>query len=157
MLPGCLFAGIGLGLTNTPVTNTTTAALSADRAGMASGIDMSARLISLAINIAVMGLILAESILAALRRVLPDATDGSALRAFVNALCSGEVDIGGSSAASTAFAGLSDGVAHAAVVHGFESVMLYGGIAAWVAAALSRAVFGSGCVNVGAKVCDRAV
>jgi hypothetical protein len=62
MLPGCLIAGIGLGLTNTPVTNTTTGAVSSDRAGMASGIDMSARMVSLAINIAVMGFILVEGV-----------------------------------------------------------------------------------------------
>jgi hypothetical protein len=58
MLPGCLVAGAGLGLTNTPVTNTTTAAVPSTRAGMASGIDTSARMISLAINIALMGFIL---------------------------------------------------------------------------------------------------
>ncbi|MDI9654470.1 MFS transporter, partial [Burkholderia cenocepacia] len=52
MLPGCVIAGIGLGLTNTPVTNTTTGAVPSARAGMASGIDMSARMISLALNIA---------------------------------------------------------------------------------------------------------
>ncbi len=55
MLPGCVLAGIGLGLTNTPVTNTTTGSVPSARAGMASGIDMSARLITLAINIALMG------------------------------------------------------------------------------------------------------
>jgi EmrB/QacA subfamily drug resistance transporter len=55
MLPGCMLAGIGLGLTNTPVTNTTTGSVPSARAGMASGIDMSARLITLAINIALMG------------------------------------------------------------------------------------------------------
>ena len=58
MLPGCVLAGIGLGLTNTPVTNTTTGSVPSARAGMASGIDMSARLITLAINIALMGTIL---------------------------------------------------------------------------------------------------
>lgn len=58
MLPGELIAGIGLGLTNTPVTNTTIGSVPESRAGMASGIDMSARLITLAINIAVMGFIL---------------------------------------------------------------------------------------------------
>lgn len=57
MLPGMLLAGIGLGLINTPVTNTTTGSVSKDRAGMASGIDMSARLITLAINISIMGLL----------------------------------------------------------------------------------------------------
>jgi EmrB/QacA subfamily drug resistance transporter len=60
MLPGCMLAGIGLGLTNTPVTNTTTGSVPSARAGMASGIDMSARLITLAINIALMGSIFVE-------------------------------------------------------------------------------------------------
>ncbi|RVA16991.1 MFS transporter, partial [Mesorhizobium sp. M7A.F.Ca.CA.002.05.1.1] len=60
MLPGCLIAGMGLGITNTPVTNTTTGSVSSDRAGMASGIDMTARMVSLALNIAVMGFILAS-------------------------------------------------------------------------------------------------
>jgi EmrB/QacA subfamily drug resistance transporter len=58
MLPGCVLAGAGLGLINTPVTNTTTGSVPSARAGMASGIDMSARLITLAINIALMGTIL---------------------------------------------------------------------------------------------------
>jgi EmrB/QacA subfamily drug resistance transporter len=143
MLPGCLFAGIGLGLTNTPVTNTTTGAVSANRAGMASGIDMSARLISLAINIAVMGLILVEGILAALREVLPDVANGPALRAFANAVCAGELDAMGSGAAAPAFTGLSGVAVHGALVHGFGCVMLYGGVAAWLAALMSRATFGS--------------
>ncbi|MDA4637227.1 MFS transporter, partial [Escherichia coli] len=69
MLPGCLLAGIGLGLTNTPVTNTTTGSVSSTRAGMASGIDMSARLITLAINIALMGFILLEGTLSYLKSV----------------------------------------------------------------------------------------
>ena len=47
LLPGCIVAGIGLGFTNTPVTNTATAAVPPERAGMASGMDMSARFISL--------------------------------------------------------------------------------------------------------------
>ena len=55
MLPGMLVAGTALGITNTPVTNTSTASVHPSRAGMASGIDLSARLITLAINIALMG------------------------------------------------------------------------------------------------------
>ena len=51
VLPGALVAGIGLGLTTTPATNTTTASVPANRAGMASGMDVSARLITLAVNI----------------------------------------------------------------------------------------------------------
>jgi MFS family permease len=58
LIPGLLVAGIGLGIANTPVTNTTTASVPSSRAGMASGIDMSARMISLAVNISLMGLLL---------------------------------------------------------------------------------------------------
>lgn len=72
MLPGLLIAGIGLGITNTPVTNTTTGSVSNARAGMASGIDMSARMIALAINIAVMGFILLAGVYAYLRQTLPN-------------------------------------------------------------------------------------
>jgi EmrB/QacA subfamily drug resistance transporter len=57
LLPGLLIAGAGLGITNTTVSNTTTASVDVNKAGMASGIDMSARMITLAINIAVMGAI----------------------------------------------------------------------------------------------------
>lgn len=60
LAPGLLLAGVGLGITNTPVTNTTTASVPSARAGMASGIDMSARMTSLAINISIMGLLLSS-------------------------------------------------------------------------------------------------
>ena len=63
---GVIF-GIGLGLTNTPVTNTTTGSVPSTRAGMASGIDMSARLISLGANIALMGFVLVNGIFAYLK------------------------------------------------------------------------------------------
>jgi len=71
LLPGCLLAGSGVGLTNTPVTNTATAALPAERAGMASGLDMSVRIISLALNIALMGAILLGGVAAYLATAVP--------------------------------------------------------------------------------------
>jgi MFS family permease len=60
LVPGLLLAGTGLGIANTPVTNTTTASVPPARAGMASGIDMTARMTSLAVNISVMGLLLSR-------------------------------------------------------------------------------------------------
>ncbi|QEE38586.1 hypothetical protein FVA80_05930 [Methylobacterium sp. WL1] len=66
LLPGCLLAGTGLGLTNTPVTNTATGALPPERAGMAAGMDMSARMIALSVNIAPMGFILLQGVRAGL-------------------------------------------------------------------------------------------
>lgn len=130
MLPGCAIAGVGLGLTNTTVTNTTTGAVSSARAGMASGIDMSARLISLAINIALMGLILVAGTGAALARLLPDSDDVQR-RVLAVALAGGE---------STTRA---PDVAHAALAQGFAWVMLYGGISVWLLAGASLLVFGA--------------
>src|SRR5262249_33947894 len=88
MLPGRLIAGIGLGLTNTPVTNTTTGAVSSDRAGMASGIDISARMVSLAINIAAMGFILSNGVLAHLESALPN-LGGAQLRHLAERIAAG--------------------------------------------------------------------
>ncbi|RUV37560.1 MFS transporter [Mesorhizobium sp. M7A.F.Ca.MR.148.00.0.0] len=129
MLPGCLIAGIGLGITNTPVTNTTTGSVSSDRAGMASGIDMSARMVSLALNIAVMGFILASGVLAHLGQALPD-LDAAQLRLLAEAI-----------AAGNPISGLAGTVAQDALRNGFGWVMLYGGIGVWIMAAISFASF----------------
>ena len=129
LLTGCVLAGIGLGMTNTPVTNTTTASVPTARAGMASGIDMSARLITLAINIALMGFLLIEGILAHLKRADPSAMDANALRKVANQIAAGNLSAHGT-------------LAHDALVHGFHWVMLYGGAGAWVLAAASFVTFG---------------
>jgi MFS family permease len=140
MLPGCLLAGIGLGLTNTTVTNTTTGSVPSTRAGMASGIDMSARLITLAINIALMGFLLLEGILSYLKSALPGTFDASRLRALAEKIAAGNA------ALPQAFPELSSAdpsgaVVHAALVHGFGLVMVYGGIGVWILAAISFAIF----------------
>lgn len=126
MLPGCVLAGIGLGMTNTTVTNTSTAAVPAARAGMASGIDMSARMISLAINIAVMGLILLWGVAAG----LPGAGSSQKLQQAAS-IASGQLG--------------TDAPEHArmALVQGFGWVLGYGGISAWLFAAGSFAAFGA--------------
>lgn len=134
MLPGCLLAGLGLGLTNTPVTNTATAALPAERAGMASGMDMSARIISLALNIALMGFILLEGIRFSLGRFgFPD--DGAALGRLAELIAAGNL-----SAAEDGGADLA--TARAALTQGFGWVMLYGAFWAWGLSALSLLIFG---------------
>lgn len=137
MLPGSLLAGIGLGMTNTPVTNTTTGSVPNSRAGMASGIDMSARLITLAINIALMGFILMEGILSYLRHALPGSSGALPLRSLAEAIAAGNL-------ASPALISMdpSGAIVHAALMHGFGMVMLYGGIGVWVLAALSFITFG---------------
>ncbi|MCX8567777.1 MULTISPECIES: MFS transporter [Hyphomicrobiales] len=139
VLPGALIAGIGLGLTTTPATNMTTGSVPASRAGMASGIDASARLIALAVNIAVMGFVLVEGILAGLRDALPEIADAGQLRALAERIAAGGAIDGTQSALD-----VPADVAHAALVNGFHWVMLYGGIGVWVLAAISFALFGAG-------------
>jgi len=141
LLPGCLLAGIGLGLTNTPTTNTTTGSVPATRAGMASGIDISARLITLAINIAMMGFILLEGVLVHLRRALSTTTDDVSMHALAEKIAAGNL-----SAATQGLRSLAvthaDGVVRGALVGGFGYVMLYGGLGVWLLAAVSFMVFG---------------
>lgn len=142
MLPGLLLAGIGIGITNTPVTNTTTASVPPSRAGMASGIDMSARLITLAVNIAVMGILLVEGIAAVLQPAAAGFLDPSHLRAAAEAIAAGNAE---ALAASQAIAGsVPDALAQQGLAAGFGLVMVYGGASAWILAGLSFVLFRSG-------------
>lgn len=136
MLPGSLIAGIGVGITHTPVTNTTTGSVPGARSGMASGIDMSARLITLAINIAVMGFLLREGILAHLADALPASIDAARLQAAAEAVAAGNA-----AALEQLLPQTSNAVANSALTNGFGWVMLYGGIGVWALAALSFAIF----------------
>ena len=142
MLPGALIAGIGLGLTNTPVTNTATGSVSSDRAGMASGIDMSARLITLAINIALMGFILLAGIASYLKRALPGSVDASQMQAMAQRIAAGHPASLSAEATNELSPAAIDAIGHAALVHGFGWVLLFGGLGVCVLAALSLLVFG---------------
>ncbi|MGR4892593.1 MFS transporter [Sphingopyxis sp. LARHCG72] len=130
MLPGLLLAGIGIGITNTPVTNTTTASVPPSRAGMASGIDMSARLITLAVNIALMGIILVEGIAAALQRAAPNGVEIAGLRTAAEAVAAGQ-----------AIGNLPEAAVQHGLTAGFGLVMIYGGAGALLLAILSFALF----------------
>lgn len=146
LLPGLLLAGTGLGFTNTPVTNTTTGSVPSDRAGMASGMDMSARFISLSINIAVMGFILLSGIHSSLRDSLGGHLGADRLRASAEKIAAGNLsalsDLQALPHGLTAF----DAV-HAALAHGFDWLMLYAALGVWLLAALSLAIFNTGKVR----------
>jgi EmrB/QacA subfamily drug resistance transporter len=135
LLPGCVLAGVGLGLTNTPVTNTATAALPPERAGMASGMDMSARMISLAVNIAVMGFILLGGVSAVLLQALPEIPSETLLLTLADAVSAGNF-------AAAAEQGVPVSLAREALAQGIGWVTLYGAVCAWSLSFLSFAVFG---------------
>ncbi|MFM0393228.1 MFS transporter [Paraburkholderia phytofirmans] len=154
LLPGCVIAGAGLGLTNTPVTNTTTAAVPAERAGMASGIDMSARMITLAINIALMGAILVGGILAGLKARLPKTLETAApLARLAEKIAAGDVEAVRTGMPALAQIDPSGSVVHAALMQGFGWVMVYGGVGVWVLAALSFVISGSASRRLSSEKC----
>ncbi|WP_342612401.1 MFS transporter [Burkholderia ambifaria] len=132
LLPGCVVAGIGLGLTNTPVTNTATGSLPPERAGMASGMEFSARMISLAINIAIMGFVLVNGVSVGLAGALPAGTD---IRHLVDAVSAG-------SFAAADAGGIPIVTARAALILGFGWVTLYGTLAPLVLGFAAAIVFG---------------
>lgn len=140
MLPGSLLAGIGLGLTNTPVTNTTTGSVSSNRAGMASGIDMSARLITLAINIALMGFILVAGTLTYLKTASPTL----ALHRLAEKIATGNLSSLQHDFPQLSAVDHSGIIIHAALIHGFSAVMLYSCIGVWLLALASFVTFGKG-------------
>lgn len=127
LLPGALLAGIALGLTNTPVTNTTTGSVAPNRAGMASGIDISARLITLTINIALMGILLVTGITTSLKELMPAERDLSLLAER----------IAGGSVIET----LQSGQVAQALTQGFAGILIYGAAGVWVLALLSYWLF----------------
>ncbi|WP_225874602.1 MFS transporter [Pedobacter hiemivivus] len=147
MMPGMLLSGIGLGLSNTTVTNTTTGAVSPDRAGMASGIDMSARLITLAINIALMGFLLSKGVFMHLKVAFAGTFDNLQLHSAAEKIAVGN------------FAGLlekipgiitldpSGEVTHDALAGGFQLLTLFSGIGVVFLALVSFFIFKPGSQN----------
>ncbi|NMM29056.1 MAG: MFS transporter [Glaciimonas sp.] len=135
LLPGCVIAGIGLGLTNTPVTNTATGSLPPERAGMASGMEFSARMISLAVNIAVMGFILVKGVSASLMEVSPQKVASLNLHSLADVVAAGNF-------AAVEAKGISILIARDALAHGFEWVMLYGAISPLILGVVAAVVFG---------------
>jgi EmrB/QacA subfamily drug resistance transporter len=131
MLPGSVIAGAGLGMTNTPVTNTTTASVPVARSGMASGIDMSARMISLALNIAIMGFLLVAGISFTLQSTMPN--NGAAdLSATAQQIAAGNLNFGTIT---------STDLAKKALLFGFQLIILYAAIGVSVIATISLMIF----------------
>jgi hypothetical protein len=141
MLPGSLLAGIGLGLTNTPVTNTTTGSVSSNRSGMASGIDMSARLITLSINIALMGYLLVEGIFSYLNTAFSKSIDSKTLHSISEKIAAGNFSSLNRDFPELSLLDSSNSILHKALAHGFEIILLYGGIGVWILALLSFILF----------------
>lgn len=140
LLPGCVLAGSGLGMVNTPVTNTATAAVPGDRAGMASGIDVSSRLITLAINIALMGFLLVQGTFSYLQDALPVA-GAEKLFALSKQLVAGSLSVEQIVSIETLMGVRQQNVFGKALEQGFGRVFLYGGAGVSMLALISFLIF----------------
>jgi hypothetical protein len=108
---------------------------------MASGIDMSVRLITLAINIALMGFFLVDGTLSYLKSALPVSLDELRLRSLAEKIAAGSFVSLKQAFPELSSLDSSGTIVHAALVHSFGLVMLYGGIGVWILAAVSFVIF----------------
>ncbi|MGN8021389.1 MFS transporter [Phyllobacterium sp. 22229] len=130
LLPGSIIAGVGIGITNTPVSNASTGSVPPGQAGMASGIDMSARLVTLAIVIAAMGALLVAGIANALGQGAAHVQQAS------EALAAGNI-----AQVVNLLPDLTISAARAAFVSGFSWVTVFATVCAWAFAVLSCFLF----------------
>jgi len=107
---------------------------------MASGIDMSARMIALAINIALMGFILIAGISSRLSSALPGALDASHLQHLAERIAGGTA--GMSDFPELSLLPAAETAVQDALIHGFRLMMLYGGLSVWIMALVSFAISG---------------
>lgn len=135
LLPGLIIAGTGIGITNTSVSNTSTAALEKSKAGMASGVDMTVRMVTLALNIAIMGNLFVKGILIHIEPLLSNTEDHAALQLLAANIAAGKSDECSISHL------LSDDNVQNALIAGFETVEIYGAISSFVTALICLIVF----------------
>jgi hypothetical protein len=137
-----LLGGVGLGLTSTPVTNTTTGSVPSNRSGMASGIDMSARWVTLAINISLMGLLLAVGSVDGLRERLAGQLPEPQIRTLAAHVANGD-ELAELRQLFPRLTPLDSAgiLVRSALTQGYGLVTLYGGIAVWVIVTASLITF----------------
>jgi hypothetical protein len=100
-------------------------------------------MITLAINIALMGAILVAGILYSLKSKLPATFDTAPLGHLAEKIAAGDAQAVRAGIPALAQLDPAGTAAHAALIEGFGWVMLYGGVGVWVLAVLSFVVSGS--------------
>ncbi|HSX64528.1 MAG TPA: hypothetical protein VLF15_07355, partial [Pseudoxanthomonas sp.] len=108
--------------------------------------EMSARFISLSINIAVMGFILLSGVHASLRDSLGGFLSAERLRSAAEKIAAGNLSTLGDLPALPQGAAVS-GVVREALAHGFDLLMLYAVVGVWSLSALSLVIFNTGKVR----------
>ncbi len=152
LIPGLIFAGAGTGFVNPPLASTAIGVVTPDRAGMASGINSTARQVGIAMGIAGLGAVFSHTVRTQIESILSRSAQVGTHAA--HALASGVSQGGGVNAG---LAGLPARARPEAVhairdgfVAGLDDVFLIGAILVFVAAALTLVLIRSRDFEVGA-------
>jgi EmrB/QacA subfamily drug resistance transporter len=152
LIPGFIFAGMGTGFVNPPLASTAIGVVTPDRAGMASGINSTARQVGIAMGIAGLGAVFSHTVRTQIESTLSRST---AVGAHVaHALADGVSQGGGVSAGLARLPARARPEAVHAIRDGFvaglDDVFLIGAILVFVAAALTLVLIRSRDFEVGA-------
>jgi predicted MFS family arabinose efflux permease len=136
LLPGLLVSGIGSGLVNVPLASTAVGVVEPARAGMASGINSTARQVGIATGVAALGSILASQAGSSVVSHLSRTPLAAHAHALAQAVSNGSV-IQAIQTVPPHLRGLAGGAAKAGFIAGLNEVLLIGALVALVAAALT--------------------
>jgi len=136
LLPGLLVSGIGSGLVNVPLASTAVGVVEPARAGMASGINSTARQVGIATGVAALGSLLASQAGSSVVSHLSRTPLSAHAHALAQAVSNGSV-IQAIQTVPANLRGLAGGAAKAGFIAGLNEVLLVGALVALVAALLT--------------------
>jgi EmrB/QacA subfamily drug resistance transporter len=136
LLPGLIVAGIGGGLVNVPLASTAVGVVEPARAGMASGINSTARQVGIATGVAALGSILASQADSSVISHLSRTPLAGGSHALAQAVSNGSV-IQAIQTVPPHLRGLAAGAARAGFVDGLNVVLLLGALVSLAAAVLT--------------------
>ncbi len=133
LLPGMIVAGIGGGFVNVPLASTAVGVVEPARAGMASGINSTARQVGIATGVAALGSILASQASSAVVSHLSRTPLAGHAHALAQAVSNGSV-LQAMETVPPHLRGLAGGAARGAYIDGLNEVLLIGALIALAAA-----------------------
>jgi EmrB/QacA subfamily drug resistance transporter len=136
LLPGMIVAGIGAGFVNVPLASTAVGVVEPARAGMASGINSTARQVGIATGVAALGSILASQAESGVTSDLSGTPLAPHAHALASAVGNGSV-LQAIQTVPAHLRGLAAGAAQAGFIDGLNVVLLIGGLVALAAAVLT--------------------
>jgi EmrB/QacA subfamily drug resistance transporter len=136
LLPGMIVAGVGAGLVNVPLASTAVGVVEPARAGMASGINSTLRQVGIATGVATLGSILASQASSTTVSHLSGTPLAGRAHELAASVGNGSV-LQAMQTVPPQLRGIAAGAAKAGFVDGLNTVLLVGGVIAFVAAALT--------------------